>query len=377
MATPPTTAIDAPLQSLATGAAHDLRNVLFVIRAHCERLIDAIGPDDPRREDLDAIKDAVDRGASLASELVQAGRGSGRTRLLDVNSTIRGIEPLIKRLVGDRVAVSLRLSTTSWPVTANGVQLEQVVMNLAVNGRDAMPDGGTLTIATENRTLTGAGVGQPSQFVVLSVADTGLGVDPAVEDRIFEPYFTTKGSRGTGVGLATVRAIAMLNGGHVEMSTVCGEGTTMRVVLPRAHVVAPQLGGAEPPAAVRAGAQKRILLVENERAIREYLQRCLIAEGYEVQAAASGAEALNLCEPPLPSVDLVVADVHLPDIGGPAVASRLRAVWPHVGLVFISGDGEGLGDLAEEGRVPVLAKPFTTAELVTAVRSALAAGHAA
>src|SRR5262245_56706925 len=376
MATPPTTAIDAPIQSLATGAAHDLRNVLFVIRAHCERLIDAIAPDDPRREEVDAIKDAVDRGASLASELVQSGRESRRMRPLDVNAAIRGIEPLIKRLVGDGVAMSLRLSATSWPVTANGVQLEQVVMNLAVNARDAMPDGGVLTIATENRTLTGAGVGQPSQFLVISVTDTGIGIDPAVENRIFEPYFTTKGSRGTGVGLTTVRAIAMLNGGHVEVSTVRGEGTTMRVVLPRAHAVAPE-PDVEQPAVVQAGAQKRILLVENERPIRENLQRCLTAEGYEVQAAANGAEALNLCEPPLPSVDLVVADVHLPDIGGPAVASRLRAVWPHVGLVFISGDGEGLGDLGDEGRVPVLAKPFTTAQLVTAVRSALAAGHAA
>jgi two-component system, cell cycle sensor histidine kinase and response regulator CckA len=376
MATPPTTAIDTPIESLATGAAHDLRNVLFVIRAHCERLIDATSQEDSRREDLEAIKDAVERGASLASELVQAGRGPRRMRPLDVNQAIRGIEPLVGRLVGDRVTVTLRLSASSWPVTANSVQLEQVVMNLAVNARDAMPEGGGLTIATENRTLTGAGVGQPSQFVVVSVTDTGLGVDPAVADRIFEPYFTTKGNRGTGVGLATVRAIAMLNGGHVEMSTVPGQGTTMRVVLPRAHA-APQPPDAERPAAATDGAQKRILLVENERAIREYLQRCLTAEGYEVQAAASGAEALNLCEPPLPSVDLVVTDVHLPDIGGPAVASRLKAVWPHMGLVFISGDGEGLGDLTDQGRVPVLAKPFTTAELVTAVRSALAAGHAA
>src|SRR4030095_13186767 len=134
--------------------------------------------------------------------------------------------------------------------------------------------------------------GQPSQFVVISVTDTGVGIDPDVENRIFEPYFTTKGSRGTGVGLATVRAIAMLNGGHVEVATVRGEGTTMRVVLPRAHAAAGQ-SDVEQPAHVRAGAQKRILLVENERPIREYLQRCLTAEGYEVQAAANGAEALN------------------------------------------------------------------------------------
>jgi CheY-like chemotaxis protein len=233
-----------------------------------------------------------------------------------------------------------------------------------------MPDGGRLTIATESRTLTGAGPGQPSQFVVIAVTDNGHGIDPAIQDRVFEPYFTTKGSQGTGVGLATVRAIALLNGGHVEMATSPGDGTTVRVVMPRARA------GAEPPASSAStttmpGRRERILLVENERAIRDYLLRSLIAEGYDVETASSGAEALSLCDSPRPAVDVVVADVHLPDLDGPSVASRVRAVWPSVGLVFISGDGEGLGAIAGREGVPVLAKPFTTAQLMTAVRSAL------
>jgi two-component system cell cycle sensor histidine kinase/response regulator CckA len=370
MATSTASALDAGLSNLATGAAHDLRNVLFVIRAHCEQLLASTPPQDPRREGLDAIKDAIDRGARLASQLVANGRSNARAQVVDVNETIRGIEPLVRRLVGDRVSVSTSLSRTPWLVPANAVQVEQIVMNLAVNARDAMPDGGRLTIATESRTLTGAGPGQPSQFVVIAVTDNGHGIDPAIQDRVFEPYFTTKGSQGTGVGLATVRAIALLNGGHVEMATSPGDGTTVRVVMPRARA------GAEPPASSAStttmpGRRERILLVENERAIRDYLLRSLIAEGYDVETASSGAEALSLCDSPRPAVDVVVADVHLPDLDGPSVASRVRAVWPSVGLVFISGDGEGLGAIAGREGVPVLAKPFTTAQLMTAVRSAL------
>jgi two-component system, cell cycle sensor histidine kinase and response regulator CckA len=369
MATSTVPALDAALSSLATGAAHDLRNVLFLIRAHSEQLLAATPAQDPRREDLDAIKDAADRGAQLAAQLVRAGRDSAAPQPVDVNQVVRGIEPLIRRLVGERITVTTSLSSTPWLVTANAVQIEQIVMNLSINARDAMPDGGRLRIETESRTMSGAGPGPSSQCVAISVTDSGHGVDPAVQDRIFEPYFTTKGAQGTGVGLATVRAIALLNGGHVEMTTSPGEGTTVRVVLPRAAAAAvPRAAAPE-----ARGHGERILLVENERAIRDYLLRCLMAEGYQVQAAASGAEALSFCDAPRAAVDVVVADVHLPDIDGPAVASRIRAVWPNVGLVFMSGDGEGLGAIGSREGVPVLAKPFTTAQLVTAVRSALPA----
>jgi two-component system cell cycle sensor histidine kinase/response regulator CckA len=370
MATSPAAAIDAPLSSLTTGAAHDLRNLLFVISAHCESLMDAIAPQDSRRADLDAIRDAVDRGATLASQLVTTARVDARSMPADVQRAILGIEPLVQRLVGDGVSVSLCLSASSWPVTANTVQIEQIVMNLAVNARDAMPQGGRLTIATENRTLSGAGAGQPAEFVVISVTDSGHGIDPSIQDRIFEPFFTTKGSGGSGVGLATVRAIAVLNGGHVETVTTEGAGTTMRVVLPRALEPAGHLGNASAGPAV-GQARRSVLLVQNEPAIRDYLRRCLAAEGYDVQVAATGAEALVRSESPLPAVDIVIADVYLPDLGGMAVASRLRGVWPDVGLVLISGEADGVADLSTRTGIPVLAKPFTTAELMAAVRAAL------
>jgi two-component system, cell cycle sensor histidine kinase and response regulator CckA len=373
MPTSPARAIDAPLSSLATGAAHDLRNLLFVIRAHCDHLIEDVAPHDSRYADLEAIRDAADRGAVLTSQLVAAGRTDDPPRPADVTETIRKFEPLIRRLVGDRVTVAMRLAATSWRVTANSVQIEQIVMNLALNARDAMPEGGCLTIATENRTLAGTIVGQPAQFVEISVTDSGEGIDPTIQHRIFEPYFTTKGADGTGVGLATVRVIAMLNGGHVEVITSPDAGTTMRVVLPRAPSAAVR---ADTSAAIAPGTatdRRRILLIENERAIGDYLQRALAAEGYDVSVVASGAEALGFCELQLQPVDVIVTDVHLPDLAGPVVANRLRAVWPGVGLVFMSGDSERLGELRNRSHAPVLAKPFTTAELVSAVRTALPA----
>ncbi len=367
-----TPATETPLPGLAAGAAHDLRNVLFVISAHCERLLGTVAPGDPHGEDLHAIRDAVEHGTALAREIVSSAQGQGARAPVDINDVIRGIEPLVMRLVGDGVTVATSLTECPWAVTANAVQIEQVVMNLAVNGRDAMPGGGDLLIRTENRTVIGAGTA--SQFVVISVTDTGVGIDPAVEERIFEPYFTTKGpSGGTGVGMATVRAIAVLHGGHVELSTSVGAGTTVRLVLPRGALTP---DGQEDRRNIQLTADtpeagKRILLVENERAIQDYLQRSLSAEGYDVQVASSGAEALRLCDLPQMHVDAVITDVHLPDITGPNVASRLRAQWPDVGVVFMSGGVEILADLSESGTVPVLAKPFTASELVTAVRTAL------
>jgi two-component system cell cycle sensor histidine kinase/response regulator CckA len=367
--------LEAPLTSLAAGAAHDLRNVLFVISAHSERLISGAPPGDPRLEDLRAIRDAATRGATLAREIVVTARDQARPKLVDVNAVIRGIEPLVRRLAGERVIVTVAPGRSAWPVAANAVQLEQVVMNLVVNARDAMPDGGRVVISTENRTISGAGVGAAARFVVLSVADTGAGIDPAIEDRVFEPFFTTREqSGGTGVGLATVRAIALLNGGQVELSTCPGAGTTVRVVLPRGEAPPQEAAGVR-GRSPKPGVGTRILLVENERAIRDFLARSLTAEGYEVRAASSGAEALTLADPGATPADLILTDVNLPDMNGSDVARRIRARWPASAVVFISGAGEALHRLSEAG-LPVLAKPFTASQLVSAVQAVLA-GRAA
>jgi two-component system cell cycle sensor histidine kinase/response regulator CckA len=359
--------------SIATGAAHDLRNVLFVITAHCERLLGEIPSADPRIEDVRAIHDAAARGVALTRQMLSEAAEAHAPRSVNVNDVIRGIVPLVTRLAGDRVTLITALTPGAWPVAANAVQIEQIIMNLVVNARDAMPEGGRLVVATENRNLTGVPAGGPTQFVVISVSDTGAGIDSSVQDKIFEPFFTTRAAiGGTGVGLATVRAIAMSNEGHVEVSSAPGEGATLRVVLPRGESVEGQA-----PAATPAAGATRILLVENEGPIRDYLARCLAAEGYDVRVASSGTEALHLADPALAPIDVVVADIHLPDVNGPDVAKRIQARWPEVGVVFMSGGVEDLVDLSERGRIPVLAKPFTISELVRAVRTVLTSRRAA
>ena len=367
--TPAPTPTEAPSASLVTGAVHDLRNVLFVIRAHCERLLTDIDPEDPHAAELHAIQDTAERGVAIARQMIADAQSRERpAKPVDVNDVIRGMLPLVTRLAGS-VTVSTTLAGDAWPVAANAVQIEQIVMNLVTNARDAMPHGGGVVLGTENRQACGAE--GKTESVVIWVTDTGTGIDPAVQARMFEPHFTTRAdSGGTGLGLATVHAIALLHGGHVEVSSALGEGATFRVVLPRA-VATDRL---EPPRTdMRPAAERltRVLLIENEHAIRSYLQRCLLSEGYDVQVAASGAEAIHMCGEPHQPVDVVVTDVHLPDIEGPQVAAQLRAHWPEVRVVFMSGGVEALEALSERGAVPVLAKPFTTSELVSAVRAVL------
>ena len=360
---------------VAAGAAHDLRNLLFVVSAHCHRMLAEAPADHPWAEDLHAIGHAADRCSELARQIVDEARLLEQPSApLDVNTVVRGVEPLITQLVGDHVALRSDLADNVWPVTANTVQLEQILMNLAVNARDAMPHGGTLTFATENRAVTGTAPGQAAHYVVLSVSDTGTGIDPTVQDRMFEPYFTTKaGHGGSGVGLATVRSIAVRHGGHIEVSTAPSAGTTVRVVLPRATAsgppAAPGPGRADAakPALKAEGA--RVVLVEPERAVRDSLEGLLCAAGYDVLAAGNGAEAIGGSSLHGP-IDLLVVSLFLPDINGLDVATRVREHWPEVAVVFLSDAVEPLDDLP--AGVPVLARPFTVDAVMAAIGTATA-----
>ncbi len=246
-------------------------------------------------------------------------------------------------------------------------------MNLAVNARDAMAGGGELRIVTENRSITGAALGQASHFVVLSVSDTGTGIDPAVQERMFEPYFTTKASRGgTGVGLATVRNIALLHAGHVEVSTAPGQGTTFRVVLPRAPMTAPTLPlpGAD---AAPAFSGARVLVVEQEPSTRSFLAACLREEGHQVSVVENGAEAIGWSQTSGVPIDLLITDLFLSDVSGLDVASRLQDRWPGLGVLFVT-DGHGIvEDPAAD--VPLVIKPFTASDLTQALRRVLPAGQ--
>jgi two-component system, cell cycle sensor histidine kinase and response regulator CckA len=370
MATPKSTTVAVSGDELATGAAHDLRNVLLVIAAHCSKLAETLDEGDPRADEVRAMGEAVDRGVALARQMVTSARDQDTLRLVDVNATVHGLLPLLRRLVGDRIDVLATLGHDVWPITANAVQVEQIVMNLAVNARDAMPAGGRLTITTENRLTAGAG-GQLSPFVVISVADTGTGIASEDQSKVFDPFFTTRADAGgSGVGLATVRAITLLHGGHVELSSSPGAGTVFRVAFPRSP--ADWLTETVDAEAGTEGQAKRILLVENERAIRDFLARCLAAEGYDVRAAANGQEALHLCGP-RSHIDLIVTDVNLPDVNGPDVVRHIREQMPDVRVMFMTGGPDTVRSLEKGGGFPVLAKPFSTAELVSAVRRALAA----
>jgi CheY-like chemotaxis protein len=358
---------------VAAGAAHDLRNLLFVVSAHAHRLMAAAEPGHPWLDDLRSIQEASDRCTELAAQIVAEARMLEQpAKPIDLNAVLHGVEPLLTQMVGDDVHLTTVLSPNVWPVTANSVQIEQIVMNLAINARDAMPHGGELRVTTENRSLTGAALGQPSHFVVLSVSDTGTGIDPAVQERMFEPYFTTKASRGgTGVGLATVRNIALLHAGHVEVSTAPGQGTTFRVVLPRAPLAAsspvmPSGGGVS----VSAPAA-RVLVIAPEPSNQNFLAASLREQGHQVSVVANGAEALGWSQTSGLGIDVLITDLFLPDVSGLDVATRLRERMPGLAVVFLS-DGHGFVDDASDG-IPLLIKPFTASDLACAVHRALTA----
>ena len=364
---------EAPTR-LVAGAAHDLRNLLFVISAHSHRLQAMADQAHPWSEDLRTIQQAADRCSELAAQILSEARILEQpARPLDINAVFHGVEPLLMQLIGDHVAMHASLTPNLWPVTASSVQIEQILMNLVINGRDAMPDGGELHITTENRTITGAVIGQPSHYVVLSVSDTGTGIAPDVQERMFEPYFTTKGSQGTGVGLATVRNITMLHAGHVEVTTAPGLGTTVRVILPRAPL---------PPQALRvpsreeprmATASLQVLVVESDPAAREFLRNALAEEGHRVAVAGNGAEAIGWCRTNDTPLDVLVTDLFLPDVNALEIATLLREQSPDMRLVLLS-DGQ---DLVEDqpGDVPVVVRPFMAAALSHAIRRAVASGR--
>jgi CheY-like chemotaxis protein len=361
---------------LVAGAAHDLRNLLFVISAHSHRLQAMADQAHPWFEDLRTIQEASDRCSELAAQILSEARILEQpARPLDINAVFHGVEPLLMQLIGDHVAMHATLTPNLWPVTASSVQIEQILMNLVINARDAMPDGGELRIITENRTITGAAIGQPSHYVVLSVSDTGTGMAPDVQERMFEPYFTTKGTQGTGVGLATVRNITMLHAGHVEVTTAPGLGTTVRVILPRAPL---------PPQALRvppreeprtATASLQVLVVDSDAAAREFLRNALTEEGYRVAVAGNGAEAIGWCRTNDVPLDVLVTNLFLPDVNALEIATLLREQSPEMRLVLLS-DGQDLVD-DDPGGVPVVVRPLTAAALSHAIQRAVAAGGGA
>ncbi len=366
---------------LAGGIAHDFNNILTIVQSYAELLAADLPVGSRGREEVDAIRSAADRATALARQLLSFSRREVVIpRDLDVSETVRGMEGILRRLLRQGMSLELALDDEPLLVRIDAGQLEQVLMNLAINAVDAMPDGGTLRIATERSATLPRPEGERQQpAAVLRVTDSGTGMSKQVQERLFEPFFTTKpAGKGTGLGLATTYAIVLDCGGYIRVHSVVGEGSSFTVFLP--------LSGAtrlEPPTrpsplrgipATRVG--ETVLVAEDEDAIRHAISRVLSASGYRVLAAADGAEALRLAAEEPGPIHLLLTDVMMPGMGGKELVQRLRQTRPATRVVLMSGytDDEPLRAELGDARYVFLQKPFAARQVVMTVREILDAG---
>ncbi len=363
---------------LAGGIAHDFNNLLTVINGHARFALDGISAEDPLQQDLLEIEKAGTRAASLTQQLLAYSRRQVlHPQMLDPNAIVLEVNGMLRRLIGEHIRVETRLTQEDVRVRADRGQLEQVLMNLVVNARDAMPDGGTITLETDALTLEpddpriGRWQVTAGRFVRIRVSDTGTGMDATTLAHAFEPFFTTKEQgKGTGLGLATVFGIVKQSGGHVLAESEPGQGTRCDVILPHVEVTAP-VGVAGSAAEIAVDPpQGTILVVEDEAAVRKLAVRVLERAGCTVLAAENGADALRVIEAHDGEIDLVVTDMVMPDMGGRELALHLRRQRPGLPVLFMSGyDEELLADSIADSAF--LAKPFTPAALTAAVAEAM------
>ncbi len=362
---------------LAGGLAHDFNNVLTTIRGYTELLRGDIPPGSAAASDLGYIEQAVDRAAAVTKKLLAFSRRQAvQFTVLDLGVTLTDVEPLLRQLVTDRISVRIETTPGLWPVKADQGQVEQVVINLATNARDAMPDGGELWLTVRNQTVTG-GVppAVPSgEYVALVVSDTGTGMPDDVQARIFEPFFTTKPKdRGIGLGLAMVHGIVASSGGAVTVDSGPGRGSTFTVLLPRTRDTAPASPSPPDPVAGAPPRARRILLVDDESGVRAVGRRMLERAGYAVTDVPGGAEALAVLARGA-QIDLLVTDMVMPGMHGRDLIARVRVLRPTLPIVCITGfageatDARGPGD----GIVTVVTKPFSAEVLLRAVAASCA-----
>ncbi|HEY8383082.1 MAG TPA: PAS domain-containing protein [Microvirga sp.] len=370
---------------LAGGVAHDFNNVLQAIIGYSDLLLANHRPTDPSFQDIMQIKQNANRAASLVRQLLAFSRRQTlRPEVLNLIDRLSDLSLLLKRLLGERVELDLSHGRDLWVVKADVNQFEQVVVNLAVNARDAMPNGGRLAIRTANVPSAEAArlsvSGMPAaDYVVVEVSDTGTGMTPEIVEKIFEPFFTTKEvGKGTGLGLSTVFGIVKQSGGYIDVDSAPGRGTTFRIYLPRhipefEEVPEAPVEGPKKPAADLTG-QGTILLVEDEDPVRAVNARALSARGYTVLEAASGVEALQIIEERGSPVDLVVSDVVMPEMDGPTLLGELRKLYPDLKVIFVSGYAEDAfkKNLPEGEEFNFLPKPFSLRQLVETVKQVIA-----
>jgi two-component system cell cycle sensor histidine kinase/response regulator CckA len=369
---------------LAGGVAHDFNNVLTIIRAQTEFLLADLSANDTRRSDVLEIQSAADRAASFTRQLLAFSRRQLlQPEVLDLNTVIAGMEMMVRRLVGEDVVLLTKLRSDLPRISADPGQLQQVIMNLAVNSRDAMPSGGTLLIETAVVELDEHYPKQhpsarPGVHIVLAVTDTGSGMDQATRSRIFEPFFTTKEpGKGTGLGLSTVYGIIKQSGGHIWVYSEIGRGTTFKLYFPPHHGTE-RVREPEPTVPAVLGCGATILLVEDEPPVRSTVRRLLERHGYRVLEAANGHDALSLIASRSSEIRLVVSDMVMPGMGGMELATRLRTIAPQTPVLLMTGYTEEA--IIRNGDRPhdelIIEKPFSQHTMLEKVRGALASRQA-
>ena len=364
---------------LAGGVAHDFNNMLTVISGYNQMILDQVSPLDPLRGYAEEILKAADRAAALTNQLLTFSRRQvAQPRVFNVNTALSLTEKMLRRLIGEDIELSLRLDPETGNIRADPGHLEQAVFNLATNARDAMPDGGRLTIETSNVTLdenyakTHLGV-EPGEYIMIAVCDSGHGMDIETRRRVFEPFFTTKEKgKGTGLGLATVYGIVKQAGGDIWVYSEIGKGTAFKLYFPRVRDAASEPDGARGSLPTLQGSET-VLLVEDEQGVRDLTARMLKQMGYRVLVAASGAEAIEISKSYSGKIALLLTDMVMPGISGKQLADELRLSRPEAKVVFVSGYTENTISQAGalEAGLSFLGKPFSRDALARKLREAL------
>jgi len=369
---------------LAGGIAHDFNNVLFVIQGYAELLADDLAATTKRRPDVDdtllsvrMIREAAERASRLTAQLLAFGRRQViRPRVLDVNAAIASLEPMLRQLIGTNVELVIRPDPDAWYIQADPGQLDQILVNLVVNARDAMPGGGTVTIETTNVAVDEPDAIEqfdvkPGPYALITVTDTGVGMDRETREHIFEPFFTTKElGKGTGLGLASAYGIVHQAGGHVRLASEPGAGSSFNLFFPRMD--GPLTADRPMPAAAPEVGSGTVLIVEDEDVVRDITSRILRRAGYDVVAVSTGAEAMQRLARRGTPIDVLITDVIMPNMSGISLAEQVLDLYPRVGVVFLSG--YSLGTLNVERLISrgasFVSKPVTSQQLILAVQQA-------
>jgi len=367
------------LGQLTAGIAHDFNNVLTAVNGYAELVQAQLGSDHPAHDMVLKLLRAGQRGADLVRQLLVFSRKqANRPQVLNVNVLLTEIEAMLRRIIGEHIQLSTHLAQNLWLIKADPAQIEQVIVNLVVNARDAMPHGGCISIETANVVLDEHYVSThleacPGDYVALIVSDTGVGMSPEVKLHLFEPFFTTKGrGKGTGLGLATVYGIVKQHGGSIWVYSEPGVGTTFKIYLPRLQE--------DEQLAVRSEVTERpcdgretILLVEDDPSVRDLTELILRRHGYTVLSAETGREGLHLAKEHPGKIDLLLSDIVLPDLSAVMLTEQLKRLYPRIRTLYMSGYGYEViaRHIPALGHITFLQKPFSAAELTRQVRNVL------